>query len=478
MTMNLKHDDLEALFKPFAEKMSQEGLNPLVVAAFRYYFGRLVDGDTGKISGADIVPLEPGEIADVEKLSGLEQAGRKAFEKTVIIKLNGGLGTSMALSGAKSLLEIEGSLTFLDIIVKRILSLRERLGTRLPLIFMNSFNTEAQTLDALSSYPGLSVENIPLTFLQHKFPKVLQEGLKPAIWPADPALEWNPPGHGDLYTALVTSGMLRILLDRGIRYAFVSNVDNLGGVIDEAILGYFAKNEFPFMMEVADRTPADSKGGHLARLKSGRLTLREIAQCPEDERQAFQNIRVFQYFNTNNIWVNLPALQPLLEANNNLIPLSMIRNPKTLDPRDDTSPPVYQLETAMGSAISVFDNGTAVRVPRNRFLPVKKSQDLLALWSDAYVLTDDYRIILNPKRDLGPPIVELDSRFYKGIDQLQARFSHGAPSLSACRSLTIRGDVAFGRNITIENEVVIANHSDRQVLIPNGTRIEKDMVFE
>ena len=224
--MDSKRDKLEQLFQPFAEKMRDEGLNPLVVDAFRFYFGRLVEGDTGKISGAAIAPVTPGEIADVEKLTGLEEAGRKALRETVNIKLNGGLGTSMALSGAKSLLEIEGTLTFFDIIVRRVLSLRKKLGVKLPLIFMNSFNTEIETREALSSYPDLSVENIPLTFLQHKFPKVLQNGLKPASWPADPALEWNPPGHGDLYTALVTSGMLQILLNRGIRFAFVSNEDN------------------------------------------------------------------------------------------------------------------------------------------------------------------------------------------------------------------------------------------------------------
>jgi len=478
MTMRSKRDKLEQLLQPFAEKMKHEGLDPLVVDTFRHYFGRLVEGETGKISGADIVPVAAGEIADAERLSGLKDSAKKALGKTAIIKLNGGLGTSMVLSGAKSLLEIEGTLTFLDIIVRQVLSLRERLGIGLPLLFMNSFNTEVETLDALSSYPGLSVENIPLTFLQHKFPKVLQDGLKPATWPADPALEWNPPGHGDLYAALVTSGILQTLLDQDIRYAFVSNADNLGAVMDEMILGYFAKNDFPFMMEVADRTQADSKGGHLARLKDGRLTLREIAQCPEDEREAFQNVHVFRYFNTNNIWINLAALRPLLQANNNVIPLSMIRNPKTLDPKDDSSPPVYQLETAMGSAVSVFDNATAIRVPRSRFFPVKKSRDLLALWSDAYVLTDDYRVILNPKRDLGPPLVELDSRFYKGLDQLQARFSHGAPSLLACRSLTVRGDVGFGRGIKIKNDVLIANHSDHQVSIPDGTAIDREMVFE
>ncbi|NVM57123.1 MAG: UTP--glucose-1-phosphate uridylyltransferase, partial [Desulfobacterales bacterium] len=343
--------------------------------------------------------------------------------------------------------------------------------------FMNSFSTEADTLEALAPYNDLPVRGIPLSFLQHKFPKVSQDGLTPATWPADPDLEWNPPGHGDIYAALVTSGILQKLLDAGILYAFISNSDNLGSVMHETILGYFARNNFPFMMEVADRTEADSKGGHLARLKNGRFTLREIAQCPEDELDEFQDIKVYKYFNTNTIWVNLAALNELLDAHQNVIGLPMIRNPKTVDPKDESSPAVYQLETAMGSAISVFEGATAIRVPRNRFAPVKKCQDLLALWSDCYVLTDDSRVIQNPGRKLGPPVLRLDNRYFKKIDQLKARFPHGAPSLLECVSIDVQGDVVFGKGVAIRGEVVIANHTDRAVTIPDGSVIEEDVVF-
>jgi UTP--glucose-1-phosphate uridylyltransferase len=139
---------------------------------------------------------------------------------------------------------------------------------------------------------------------------------------------------------------------------------------------------------------------------------------------------------------------------------------------------VYQLETAMGAAISVFDNATAIRVPRDRFAPVKKCQDLLALWSDAYVLTEEYQVVRNPKQSLGPPLLQLDSKYYKRIDQLKARFPHGAPSLLACRSLKVQGDVVFGKHIVIKGESAIANDSDRQVTIPDGSVIDTDMVFE
>lgn len=449
----------------------------MVIDTFRHYYGLLVQGETGLITKGDIDPVREGEIADAEKLTGLTEAGRRALEKLVVIKLNGGLGTSMGLSRTKSLLEVRNGLSFLDIISRQVLSYRHKHGVRLPVIFMNSFNTETDTLEALAPYDDLPVEGIPLSFLQHKFPKVFQDGLVPATWPTDTDLEWNPPGHGDIYTALVTSGMLQKLLDAGVRYAFVANSDNLGAVMDETILGYFAENNFPFMMEVTDRTEADSKGGHLARLKNGRLTLREIAQCPEDEVEEFQDIHVYRYFNTNTIWVNLLALKALLDAHHNVIHLPMIRNPKTVDPKDDSTPHVYQLETAMGSAISIFDGATAIRVPRTRFAPVKKCQDLLALWSDCYVLTEDYYVIQNPRRRPDTLVIRLDSKYYKKIDQLKARFPHGAPSLLDCASFEVQGDVVFGKGVVLRGKVVIANRSDSQVAIADGNVIEKDLAF-
>jgi UTP--glucose-1-phosphate uridylyltransferase len=467
---------IAAQFQPFARKMEKDGLPAVVVHTFRRYYALLVQGETGLIIKEDIDPVREGEFADAEKLSGLKEVGQAALEELVVIKLNGGLGTSMGLSRAKSLLEAKDGLTFLDIIAKQILTHKHKLGVNFPVVFMNSFNTEADTREALSLYGELGTE-IPLTFLQHKFPKVSQDGLTPAAWPPNPDMEWNPPGHGDIYTALVTSGMLQQLIGAGIRYAFISNSDNLGAVVDETILGYFVENSLPFMIEVADRTEADSKGGHLARLENGRLTLREIAQCPENEREEFQDTNLYRYFNTNTIWINLLALEGLLESHDNVIHLPMIRNPKTIDPKDESTPRVYQIETAMGSAVSLFDGATAIRVPRTRFAPVKKCQDLLVVWSDCYLLTDDYFVIQNPKRRIGPLTVRLDSKYYKKIGQLKARFPYGAPSLVDCESLDVEGDILFGNNVVIKSKVVIANHSDQQVAIADGSVIEKDLVF-
>ena len=456
--------------------MGKDGLLPVVIDTFKYYYTLLVRGEAGLISKTDIDPVRKNEIADSEGLTGFDEAGQIALKRLVVIKLNGGLGTSMGLSRAKSLLEVKRGLSFLDVIARQTIVHRKKRKVDFPVVFMNSFNTEADTQEALGPYEGLST-GLPLTFVQHRFPKVLQAGLTPVYWPSNPEMEWNPPGHGDIYTALVTSGMLKRLLDAGIHYAFVSNSDNLGAVVDESILGYFAERGFPFMMEVTDRTEADRKGGHLARLKNGRLTLREIAQCPEDERGEFQDVRLYKYFNTNTIWIDLLALGRLLEARNNIIHLPMIRNPKTVDPKDESTPEVYQVETAMGSAISIFEGASAIRVPRTRFAPVKKCHDLLRLWSDCYVLTDDFRVIQNPARKAGTLILKLDDRYYKKIDQLRARFPRGTPSLVECTSLEVKGDIVFGQNVVIKGDIVIWNHSENQATIPDGSLIEKDVAF-
>lgn len=463
--------DIPQKFAPFAAKMQAAGLQPIVVDTFQHYYEALVKGSTGLIPENVIVPVT--SLPDAEQLSDYAVTGRAALNRAVILKLNGGLGTSMGLEQAKSLLPVKDGLSFLDIIARQVLSSRQRYGTQMPLVLMNSFNTRDDTLAALAAYPDLAVGVLPLDFMQHQVPKVLQDSLEPAEWPTDSNLEWCPPGHGDLYAALVTSGMLEALLAAGFEYVFVSNADNLGAVMDEQILGYIAHHDIPFLMEVADRTEADKKGGHLAQRAEGGLVLRESAQCPKEDEAAFQDITRHRYFNTNNIWLRLSAIKAQLEANGGMLALPMIRNSKTLDPKDSGSPKVYQLETAMGAAIAVFDGAQAIRVPRTRFAPVKLCSDLLGLWSDAYVLTEDYRVVLNPERSLGPLTVDLDSRYYKLIGQLQERVPEGAPSLIRCRRLTVRGDVRFERGVVISGEdILIENTGSEQVVMRAGSLIE------
>ncbi len=451
-------------FMSFAQRMQAEGLPAIFIETFAYYYQQLADGQTGLIPEADIRPVT--SLPDAETLpDSLLAAGETVEEKTAVIKLNGGLGTSMGLQKAKALLPVKDTFSFLDIIA------RQALHVGMPLLLMNSFSTEEDSLAALATYPDLG-KQLPLSFVQHKELKIVQANLSPAERPSNPDLAWCPPGHGDIYAALITSGTLDALLAAGYEYAFVSNADNLGAVMDKRILGYFAQNNFPFMMEVADRTEMDKKGGHLAQRPDGQLILRESAQCPPEDTAHFQNIGRHKYFNTNNLWLNLPILRQTMVAQNNMLRLPMIRNSKTVDPRDKTSTPVYQLETAMGSAIGVFAGAAALRIPRTRFAPVKKSDDLLAVRSDAYLLTNDSRVVPNPARKLPPPTVELDPDYYKFVTDLDARFPFGPPSLLNCSSLRIQGDFAFGRDVVCHGDVNLENKTDQQILIPDGAVLE------
>ena len=431
--------------------MESAALPAPAIAAFQLHLERFLAGDTGTLGREHIEPI--GKLAGTES-SELPDVDGEILSRTVVIKLNGGLGTGMGLETAKSLIEVRPEATFLDLIAQQTLSLRQRTGSRTPLLLMNSFRTAKATTEALTAYPGLSINKLPLGFLQHKVPKISIDSRKPVAWDADSELEWCPPGHGDLYTALSTSGILTRLLDKGYEFAFISNSDNLGAVLDPELLSHMAHTGADFMMEVADRTPADRKGGHLCRLRDGRLALRESAQCPPDEVDEFQNIDKYRYFNTNNIWLSLPALAALLKYHKGFLPLDTIVNRKTVDPCDPESPAVVQLETAMGAAISLFEHAIAVRVPRRRFSPVKNTDDLLGVRSNAFELTDDGRIVLARDRT-APPTISLDPRFYKHLDDFDQRFPAGPPSLIGCTSLRVEGNVTFGEGVVVEGEVAI-----------------------
>ena len=429
------------------DKMRAEGLPDDAIETFAVYEKKLREGETGTLPESEIEPLD--ELPDADELP---ESDGSALGKVVVLKLNGGLGTSMGMTKAKSLLEVKQGLSFLDIIVRQVMGLRERHGAAIPLLLMNSFATRDDTLAALERYPDLPVGDLPLDFMQGKVPKLLKEGLDPVEWPADPSLEWAPPGHGDVYSSLRTSGMLERLLDDGYRYLFLSNSDNLGAVLDPRILDWFAREGFPFLAESTDRTESDRKGGHLARNRDGRLVLRETAQTPDEDRESFEDIARHRYFNCNNIWVDLEALDRTLEERDGVLGLPMIVNEKTVDPGDSSSPEVLQLETAMGAAVSVFDGAAAIRVPRARFAPVKKTDDLLVVRSDAYELAEDFTVRLARER---APVVSLDTDHFKLLRDFEQRFSGGAPSLVECERLTVEDDVSFGRDVRVRGEVTL-----------------------
>ena len=447
------------------DKMRAAGAHPTELAAMTRRVEQLDDPDdpdAGRLPGDVLEPLEDLPLLDELPEPSPERA-REVLDALAVVKLNGGLGTSMGLSGPKSLLEVKPGASFLDVIATQVLALRERHGARLPLVVMNSASTQGPSLEVLRSYPGLREQEVPLEFLQGREPKLRADDLQPVQWPADPDLEWCPPGHGDLYTALAATGMLDTLLDAGLRWCFVSNSDNLGALADVRVAAWVADEEVPFAMEAVRGTAADRKGGHLAR-RDGQMVLRETAQVPDGD-PSFGEIDRWRYYNTNNLWVDLQALRELQAADPGAPALQLIVNRKTVDPRDKSSTPVIQLETAMGAAVGSIPGARAVQVPRSRFAPVKTTNDLLVVRSDAYELTPDGR--MTPTFDGPGPVVTLDDDSFKMVPDFEKRFPAGAPSLRECRRFDVTGDVTFGSGVVARGEVHVAGPrtvSDGEVL--------------
>jgi UTP--glucose-1-phosphate uridylyltransferase len=368
-------------------------------------------------------------------------------------------------------MEARDGKSFLDIIVGQTLALRRRHGVALPLVLMDSDSTREPTLEALAGHPELPSDGIAPDFMQSVVPKLDAETLEPVSWPPNPALEWNPPGHGDVYGALRRSGMLDALLERGFRHAMIANADNLGSSVDPRIAAHVADNEIPFLMEVVQGTEADRKGGHVARrIADGRLVLRETAQTPDSDQESFRDYRKWRWYNTNTLWVDLQALAERLAQSDGVLELPLIINRKTVDPRDADSTPVIQLESAMGAAIGSFPEAALLQVPRTRFAPVKTTDDLLVLRSDVYEVGDDLRVEPVPRRADGLPFVELDKRYYRLIDGFEARFPSGAPSLREAERLVVHGDVTFGAGVRVRGAVEL--DAEEPTTLDPGTVLE------
>ena len=453
--------------------MARHGESEGAVLAFERSYAELEQvlesGSGGTIPESTIDPLT--DVPSLEDHAPSDETLSAALRQVAMVKLNGGLGTSMGITGPKSALVVKDGLSFLDVIARQTLALRKQYGVDLPLILMNSFRTRDESLAILGRYPDLDLDGLPLDFLQSTEPKLRVDDLSPVDWPADPELEWCPPGHGDVYLSLSTTGLLKALLDKGFRYVFLSNADNLGATCDPRIAGWLVENDVPYVAEVCDRTVNDRKGGHLAVRKSdGQLVLRDSAMVEKQDEDAFQDIARHTTFHANNLWVDLRVLDRLLsdsEARGEAgIGLPILVNRKTVDPSDSASTDVIQIETAMGGAVGRIEGARAIHVPRTRFRPVKTTNELLLVRSDIFELDDQSAIVsLITHPD---PYVDLDKP-YKLVPGFEERFPKGAPSLREATSLRVEGDVTFGADVVCIGDVTV--RASGRATIEDGRRL-------
>ncbi|KAK9194277.1 hypothetical protein WN944_004981 [Citrus x changshan-huyou] len=385
---------------------------------------------------------------------------KKLLDKLVVLKLNGGLGTTMGCTGPKSVIEVRNGLTFLDLIVIQIENLNAKYGCNVPLLLMNSFNTHDDTSKIIDKYSKSNVEIH--TFNQSQYPRLCADDFVPLPCKGKTDKDgWYPPGHGDVFPSLMNSGKLDALISQGKEYVFAANSDNLGAIVDLSILSLIMLM-YVYNISVTPKTLADVKGGTLISYE-GKVQLLEIAQVPDEHVNEFKSIEKFKIFNTNNLWVNLKAIKRLVEAD--ALKMEIIPNPKEVD-----GIKVLQLETAAGAAIRFFDHAIGCNVHRSRFLPVKATSDLLLVQSDLYTLADGFVTRNEARKNPANPTIELGPEFKK-VGNFLSRFK-SIPSIIELDSLKVTGDVWFGANITLKGKVTIAAKSGEKLEIPDGAVLE------
>lgn len=419
-----------------------------------------------RVEWPKVVPLGPDRMVQHAALpAATDEEIRALAGRVAVLKLNGGLGTSMGCVGPKSVIKVRSGKCFLELVLEQIMHLNNTLKSNIPLVLMNSFNTEKDTVEVVSQPAYQSVR--VLNFNQSQMPRIRRDTLLPLATAAGGNPEhWYPPGHGDVLDCLQTSGILDALLAEGRDYLFVSNIDNLGATLDFRLLKQLVTHNHDILMELTPKTSADVKGGTVIEY-SGRLKLLEAAQVPSDRMGEFKSVRKFGVFNTNNIWFNLPFLKSALARGT--MKLDVITNPKTVE-----KVPIIQLETAVGSSISCAEHGCVVSVPRSRFMPVKTCNDLFVVASNLYVL-DHGALVMNPSRNFDAvPLVSLGPLFQK-VNDYQARVPN-VPDLLELDSLTVSGDVAFGANSVLRGHVVVVAPPGQRLELPPGTVLENKTV--
>ncbi|KAH0787914.1 UTP--glucose-1-phosphate uridylyltransferase family protein [Histomonas meleagridis] len=454
---------MEKLKKEIEPLKLNPGAQAKLITMFKAAFSPSVAQES-EIVWDYVKPLTPSEQFPYENLS--EPSDPVALLKQlVVIKLNGGLGTTMGCTFPKSLIVCQEGKTFFDLTCDQVRYYNKKYNVDIPLVLMQSFYTEDQMKPAIEKVKDIRV----LSYNQNKFPRIYEDTLEPV--PKDdksPLGEWNPPGHGDVFHCLRDSGLLDKLLAEGKRFIFISNIDNLGATIDLKILNKVATENRSYAAETVAKTPDDWKGG-MPILYKGRVKLLETAQVPPGHMDDFVDIKKFDIFNSNNMWVSLEKLKESLD--NDTLVLDVIKNHKVYNGKS-----VIQLEAAAGSAIQSFSDSISVKVPRKRFLPVKSCNELLLMRSDFYT-ESGCEFLINTKRTVeGLPSLKLGSCYTK-VQDFEARFPY-PPSIVNLEKLEIEGDVTFGKEIVLEGKVKISAPEGEKWIVPDGRKYKDVEITE
>ena len=400
----------------------------------------------------------------LEEVPGDMELTNALLDRLVVCKLNGGLGTTMGCRGPKSCLEVDDNRTFLDLTVRQVEMINIRYGVDVPLLLMNSFNTHDETRAYIRKYSEHSIR-IHM-FQQQCYPRISKDSLLPIAsepFTADTKHLWYPPGHGDIYASLFRSGLLDNLINQGKEYIFISNIDNLSATVDLKILYHLMNEDVDFCMELVPRTRADTIGGTLVDYR-GETRLLEIEQVPKRHRQELLSHSSFNLFNTNNLWVNLRAIQRLCasgELNSDVIV-------KQTSASQGHIRKMLHLETAAGAAVKCFSSSLGLRVPRSRFRPVKTTADLLSVQSSLYSVKHG-TLVLNPRRKYANvPIIKLSPEF-QSVDEYMERFAAGVPDIVELDHLTVSGNVYFGTGVVLKGSVVIVCSEGSRIDIPDNS---------
>jgi len=339
--------------------------------------------DANRVTGAVTAP-EPGDIGELpepgsEEHRRLERAGLAALARgeLAMVVLAGGMATRMG-GVVKALVDALPGVTFLDARLAEREHWQSVSGANLPMWLMTSHATDRPIREALG---GRLDGDALATFRQ---------GVSLRLTPAgglfledDGTPSVHATGHGDLPDALRASGLLHRFVQRGGRYIWIMNLDNLGAAVDQAaFLGANAISNSYGGPEGLGETTYDGYYNHpgIAWLRgSGAVAifnLMEDAATAEIARsQVWQWLRHDRfdrdrvpYFNTNTFIADASALDAL-DAD-----WSWFRVEKTVDGR-----PAVQFERLVGELTSWLDS-RFVLVPRegaaSRFLPAKSWDEL------------------------------------------------------------------------------------------------------